>query len=125
MSKIIQIKIFNDILDQFLNYLETTFVYLKSEIILSRNSMEFVRKGNPRMVVEQFMQYTDPYTKHIVECDEDFFLNFNNLNLTKEDVLFGTKLKRIWESRDTTDTQKATVFMYFQKLLKAGKKCEY
>lgn len=125
MSKIVQIKIFNDILDQFLNYLEITFSYLKSEIILSRNTMEFVRKGNPRMVVEQFMQYTGPYTKHIEECDEDFFLNFNNLNLTQEDVLFGTKLKIIWESRDTTDVQKATVFMYFQKLLKAGKKCEY
>jgi hypothetical protein len=77
-------------------------------------------------VVEEFMQYVSPYSDQIFGCDESFFLNFEkNLSssLTRDNLMFGMKLKSIWQSSNITDIQKATVFFYFQKLLKAGKEC--
>jgi hypothetical protein len=124
MSKILQIKIFNDILDQFLEYLEENFEFFKSDIILSRTAVEFVRKSNPRMVVEQFMSYAYPYRKEVFECNEDFFVNFdvNVKDLSSEDVMFGMRIRSIWLSSDITDNQKAHIWLYFQKLIKAGEK---
>ena len=51
MSKIVQIKIFNDILDQFLDYLENNFLMFKSDIILTRSTVDFIRRSNPRLVI--------------------------------------------------------------------------
>lgn len=126
MNKIVQIKIFNDILDQMFDYLEVTFPLFRSDVVLNRSTVQFIRNSNPRLVVEQFMTYVSPYTKHIFECNEDFFLNFeNNLpsnDMSRDDILFGMKIKNIWLSPDTTDTQKAYIWLYFQKLLRAGEK---
>jgi hypothetical protein len=125
MSTIVQIKIFNDILDQFLEYLEINFDFFKSDIILIRSTVEFVRRSNPRLVVEQYMNSVNPYRKQIFNCDEDFFLNFDNLKetgLTSEDLLFGGKIRNIWLTTDITDHQKAYIWLYFQKLVKAGEK---
>lgn len=126
MSKIVQIKIFNDILDQFLDYLESHFLIFKSDIILTRSTIDFIRRSNPRLVVEQYMSYVSPYEKYIFECDEQFFLNFDTnlkqIGLTSDDILFGNKIRNIWLSSDTTDNQKAYIWLYFQKLLRAGKR---
>lgn len=126
MSKIVQIKIFNDILDQFLDFLEFNFVIFRSDIILTKSTIDFVRRSNPRLVVEQYMSYVAPYETYIFECDEDFFLNFDTnlkqIGLTSDDILFGSKIKNIWLSSEITDNQKAYIWLYFQKLLRAGKK---
>lgn len=123
MSKIIHIKIFNEILDQFFEFLEENFTFLKSDIILSKTTMEFVRRGNPRMVVETFIEYTRPYTKQLFECDENFFLGLNIENVVEKDYLnFSEKIKRVWIDKNTTDVHKAIVFQFFHKLLKAGSK---
>lgn len=126
MSKIVQIKIFNDILDQFLDYLESNFLYFKSDLILIKSTIDFIRKSNPRLVVEQFMNYAIPYRQHIFDCNEDFFLNYdlnvNQIGLTSDNILFGNKIKNIWISPNTTDNHKAYIWLYFQKLLKAGEK---
>lgn len=128
-AKIVQIKIFNDLLDQFIDFLLNNFIYIKSDVILAKNSILFVRNSNPRLVVEKFMKTIYPYHKQIFECDENFFLNFeNNINdddkkkLSNEDFLTGMKIKNVWNSKDTTDNQKAHIWMYFQKLLRAGEK---
>jgi hypothetical protein len=126
MSKIVQIKIFNDILDQFLDFLEFNFLIFRSDIILTKSTIDFVRRSNPRLVVEQYMSYVAPYETYIFECEEDFFLNFDTnlkqIGLTSDDILFGSKIKTIWLSSDITDNQKAYIWLYFQKLLRAGKK---
>ena len=126
MSKIVQIKIFNDILDQFFDYLETNFLIFKSDIILTKSTVDFIRRSNPRLVVEQYMSYVRPYEKYIFECDEQFFLNFDinlqQIGLSSDDILFGNKIRNIWLSSDTNDNQKAYIWLYFQKLLRAGKK---
>ena len=126
MSKIVQIKKFNDILDQLFNYLEDTFPFYKSDIILTKNSIHFIRKSNPRLVVEQFLQYVQPYSEEIFNCDEDFFMNFEqNMSLDQENLLYGLKLKSHWIENGDIDTQnslrqKAHIFTYFQMLLKAA-----
>lgn len=126
MSKIIQIKIFNDILNQFLDYLEENFHFFKSDLILIRTTVDFIRSSNPRLVIEQYMSYVGPYSQYIYNCDEDFFLNFDlnlkQLGLTTDNILFGSKIRNIWMSSDITDNQKAHIWLYFQKLLKAGEK---
>jgi hypothetical protein len=126
MSKIIQIKIFNDILNQFLDYLEDNFHFFKSDLILIRTTVDFIRSSNPRLVIEQYMSYVGPYSQYIYNCDEDFFLNFDlnlkQLGLTTDNILFGSKIRNIWMSSDITDNQKAHIWLYFQKLLKAGEK---
>lgn len=126
MNKIIQIKIFNDILDQFFEYLENNFPYFKSDIILTKSTTVFIRNSNPRLVVEQFMNLVSPYQQQIFDCNEDFFLDFEkNLNksdLTGDNLLAGMKIKNMWLSEEITDHQKAYIWLYFQKLLKAGEK---
>lgn len=125
MNKIMQIKIFNDILDQFFDFLESNFVDFKSDLVLTRSTAEFIRNSNPRLVVEQFMGCVSPYKQQIFNCDEDFFINFEkNLanGLTNENLLMGLKIKKMWTSTDITDSQKAYIWLYFQKLIKAGEK---
>lgn len=126
MNKIVQIKIFNDILDQFFDFLELNFPYFKSDIILTRSTTEFIRKSNPRLVVEQFMTYVLPYKKQIFDCNEEFFMNFeNNLSnaeLTSENLMAGMKIKSMWQSPDTSQHQKAYIWLFFQKLIKSGEK---
>lgn len=128
-AKIIQIKIFNDLLDQFIEFLWNNFIYIKSDLILAKNTISFIRNSNPRLVVEKFMKNVYPYNKQIFECDERFFINFENnmldedkKKLTNDDFLMGMKFKNVWCSNDTSDTQKAHIWMYFQKLIKAGEK---
>jgi hypothetical protein len=127
MSKIVQIKIFNDILDQFMDYLDENFKFFRSDLILIRNTMEFIRRSNPRLVVEQYMSYVGPYKKHIFNCDENFFINFDmnlkQIGLTSDNIIFGSKIRNIWLSDSITITQKAYIWLYFQKLLKAGLNC--
>lgn len=124
MNKFVYIKVFNDILDNFFDYLKDNFVYFRSDIILTQSTINLIRNGNSRLVVEKFMIYVEPYSKKIYDCDEDFFLKFeNNLNLKNDNILYGMKLKNIWLSNETTEIQKATIFLYFHKLLKTGEKC--
>lgn len=122
-----QIKIFNDVLDQLFEYMGSEFPYFRSDLVLTKSVIDTVRKSNPRLVVEQFLAYIAPYEKQIMDCDEDFFMNFeNNMSLDKDNIMFGMKLRSMWLSNMIQDEkqiirQKATVFMMFMKLLKIGK----
>ena len=126
MNKITQIKRFNDILDQLFNYLEDNFPFYKSDLILTKNSIYFIRKSNPRLVVEQFIEYVKPYSQQIFDCDEDFFINFeNNMSLDQKNMLYGIKLKSLWLQNGKKETEKslrekATIFNFFIKLLKSA-----
>jgi hypothetical protein len=127
MSKIVQIKIFNDILDQFLDYLEINFQDFRSDIILSRSTVEFIRRSNPRLVVEQYINCVYPFKKHIFNCNEDFFLNFDNISsqnigFTTDHLVLISKVKNIWVSFNINNKQKAYIWLYFQKLIQAGEK---
>lgn len=122
MSKIVQIKIFNDILDQLFDYLEDNFELFKGDIVLSRTTVDFMRRSNPRLVVEQFMNTASTYRDKIFGCDDAFFLNFDNFHMSHENGVLGKKIKKIWLSSDITNEQKAYIWLYFQRLFRAGEK---
>lgn len=126
MNKIIQIKVFNDILDQFFQFLQNNFPYFRSDIILAQSTVGFIQKNNPRLVVEQFMTAILPYKQHIFDCDEQFFLDFENNcgddETVKSNFLTCMKIKNVWTSDDITNDQKAYIWLYLQKLIRSGEK---
>lgn len=126
MNKIIQIKVFNEILDQFFEYLQNNFAFYRSDIILAKTTIGFLQRNNPRLVVEQFMEHINPYDDYVFNCDEKFFLNFKD-NMTDDDfvqknILTCLKITNIWTSSDITNEHKAYIWLYLQKLIKAGEK---
>ncbi len=128
MKLVSQINIFNAILDQFFVFLEEDFEEFRSDIYLSKAGIDILRRSNPKLALEQFMNFVKPYKEKIFECDEDFFVNFEtNLkgDLTQDDFLFGSKLKSMWMTKEPSVETKAKIFYYFQKLIKCGEKCGY
>jgi hypothetical protein len=127
MSKLINVHIFNDLLDKFFDFLDNDFPYFRADLVLIKTTRNFIRKGNPRLIVTQFMEYIKPYSKQIYECDEDYFVNFesncNLQHLSQDNFLLGKKIRDIWVEKNTSQRQKATIFYYFQKLLEIGEKC--
>ncbi len=121
MSQINNVIIFNKLLDQFFDFMEDKFPTFSSDIYLTKSSIDIIRKGNPRLVVEKFNEIVLPYRKQIEDCDEQFFLNFEqNIKLDNQSLLYGLKLKSIWlnsKNEEETLRNKATIFWYFQKLL--------
>lgn len=126
MNTIIQIKIFNDLLEQFIVYLETNFTLYKSDIVLIKTAVDFVKKSNPRLVVEQFILSVKPYKDELFDCNENFFLDYEKnlelLDVGDQETGLISKIKDLWLSRDITDNQKAHIWLYLQKLYKAGEK---
>ena len=119
MNKIIQIKVFNGLLDNFFDFLETISIDVHADIMLTRSMVDLVRKSNPRLVVEQFRDYSLQFRKEIEDCNEIFFLNYHILINDNSNLIL--KLKYIWKILDKR--QKATIFYYFNKLLKISDQC--
>ena len=123
MSQLVNIKLFNNLIDQFLDFLETDFKEFKSDIILAKNTISILRTSNPRIFINMFMSSIEPYKKYIIECDEDFFLKFeDNLDIEEDNIIPGCKIREIWKSADTTELQKAKIWNYLNKLIKIGEK---
>ena len=123
-NKIVQTNIFNTILNEFLDFLyyEKTFDMFTSDINLIKSGIEIIRFGNERMIVEEFMSYTKLYKDQILNCDEDFFINYEkNLVEVTDDLLF-KKVRDIWVSKNITDILKAKIWWYIQRLYKVGEK---
>jgi hypothetical protein len=120
---ITKMKLFLNTLDNFLNFVQDTFPEFESDILITKQAVNLAKNSNPRVVIENFMYYILPYSKQISECDEGFFLNFDNLkpsNISESNVMFAMKLKDIWVSDSITTEQKAQIWLYFQRLLKFG-----
>jgi hypothetical protein len=124
MNSLVHIKVFNNLLNDFLNFLEETFPIISSDIILTRSIVNVLGSNNPRIIVEQFMSSVSMYKKHIFDCDEKFFLNFeeNGIKVNSQNLMHGLKIKQLWLDSKTTNEQKAYIWLYFQKLLRTGEK---
>ena len=129
MNKLINVHVFNDLLDQLLEFLDDSFSHYRSDIILAKTTLDMLRKSNYRLVVIQFKKYIEPYTKQINDCDENFFINAAaNVNLKDQNQDFflkSMKIKNIWLAPTTTKKQKAIIFYYFQQLLITSSKCNF
>lgn len=118
MNVIVKVKKFNKLLDNFLDFLNGSFKEYRADLFLAKSTLDTARRSNPMLVVEVFMQSLGPFKTQINNCDEDFFLN--TIEFNGNDFLSSTKIKQIWTSKKITDTQKAMIFYYFQKLLEVG-----
>lgn len=126
MNTIVQIKIFHDLLEQFFVFLEKNFILYRSDIILTKTAIDFVKKSNPRLVVEQYIISIKPYKNELFDCNENFFLDYDkNLELnglSDHETTLVSKIKDLWQSKDITDNQKAYIWLYLQKLYLSGEK---
>lgn len=122
MDKIYKIKLFNDTIDSLFDYLIEAFPLYKSDVLLSKSSVLLIRRGNPRIIIQQFIEFVEPYKDKLLNCDEQFFLNFDkNINIPKEHIMYGFKLRGIWRSSDISINQKTMLWLYFHRLYKLGK----
>ena len=126
MNTIVHIKIFLDLLEQFFVFLEKNFTLYRSDIILTKTGVDFLKKSNPRLVVEQYVISIKPYKDELFDCNENFFLDYEkNLELNglgDHETTLVSKIKDLWESQGITDNQKAYIWLYLQKLYLAGEK---
>jgi hypothetical protein len=123
MSSLVYIKAFNEMLDKLFDFLLKVAPDIRSDILLTRTCTDFIRNANPRTPATQFMEFIGPYARQINDCDENFFLNFEqNLDVSSNNIMYGFKLKNVWTSNTITDIDKARIWMYFQKLLKLSEK---
>lgn len=125
MDAITNMKLFIDLMNQFLDHLSENYPEFKGDLFLTKSSMNILAMTNPRLVVQQFMEYIYPYSEQIQTCDEGFFLNFDNLvtqDTPKDNVMFAVRIKNIWLDKNTTILEKAQIWVYFKKFLKIGKR---
>ena len=118
ISNITIIKAFNKTLINFINELENKYPH-ESDISTYKNSVIFLDKTNPKLVVDYYKQYVYIYKNYIDNKNEDFFLD----NDFKEHTggsewcfVRGMRLKEYW--KDLSDKSKDAVWEYFQVLNK-------
>lgn len=103
-------------LDNFLFYLSKQFP-TNNSIKTYHNSINLIKKINPRQVILFFKQYIYIYKEKIDNEDASFFLEkeYNEeLKNNNESMLEVIKFKDLW--KNSNDKQKKQVFRYFQLL---------
>ena len=89
-----------------------------------KKSLEFLKKNNPRKIVEIFKVYVLPYSDQIKNCDEQFFLNETYDHITEGSeagFTITTKIKNLWP--ELSENNKKTIWKYFDILTQLCIKC--
>ena len=102
---------FNDMMEQFLNELVTTFPEEKG-IKKYQASFEIVRKANPRKCVDSFMAAVSPYASRLTAKDE---------SIMTEDISFLTQvnISKYW-TPELSQITKDAIWQYLQTLYMLG-----
>ena len=101
---------FNDMLEQFINELEQTFPEEKA-FKKYHVSLDIMRAANPRKCVDTFMKSAGKYSAQIMQKDDSFFSNFNDLPIHKhwnDNLSDGTK-SAIWQYLQTLNILGMTI----------------
>ena len=114
---------FNTQLDNFVYYLEK--IYPENFSIKTyHNSINMVKKVNPRQIVNFFKTYIYIYKDEIMNENASFFLNKNyndDLNNDPNSMLEVIKFKDLWDT--AKEEHKKQIFRYFQLLCLLSEKC--
>lgn len=102
---------FNDMMAQFLEELVQTFPEVTT-IKKYHTSFELLRKANARAVIDNYMKSVSPYSTHIMQKDDKFFLDHPN-------IIEGLDLKAIWTD-DVSESTKEAIWQYLQTLYIIG-----
>ena len=122
MSKTL-LSAFNNNLNNFITELIKTYPQ-EHNFIIFKNTILLMQRVNPRKVLLLFIEYINPYKEKLLSRDESFFLNENYssiLNQTEnKDNAWQLidKLKLYW--KDTSESNKNVIWMYFKQLITLG-----
>jgi hypothetical protein len=101
---------FNDMLEQFINELETTFPEEKA-FKKYHTSFDIMKAANPRKCVDAFMNGIRNYSNQVMQKDDSFFSDFTDLPISKywnDDLSVGTK-NAIWQYLQTLNVLGMTI----------------
>jgi hypothetical protein len=101
---------FNDMLQQFIVELETTFPEEKA-FKKYHTSFDIMRAANPRKCVDAYMKTASKYSNQIMQKDDSFFCEFSELPLGQywnDDLSDGTK-NAIWQYLQTLNILGMTI----------------
>jgi hypothetical protein len=101
---------FNDMLQQFLVELETTFPEEKA-FKKYHTSFDIMRAANPRKCVDAYMSKASQYSNQIMQKDDSFFCDFTELPISlywNDNLTEGTK-NAIWQYLQTLNILGMTI----------------
>ena len=101
---------FNDMLQQFLVELETTFPEEKA-FKKYHTSFDIMRAANPRKCVDAYMSKASQYSNQIMQKDDSFFSDFTELPISlywNDSLTEGTK-NAIWQYLQTLNILGMTI----------------
>jgi len=101
---------FNDMLQQFIVELETTFPEEKA-FKKYHTSFDIMRAANPRKCVDAYMQTASAYSNQVMQKDDSFFSDFTELPISlywNDDLSEGTK-NAIWQYLQTLNILGMTI----------------
>ena len=111
---------FNNQIDNFLDDLMIVCPNEK-EFSMLKNGIGLVRKTNPRLILNQFVEMIFPYKDQILLRNESFFMmkdyqdDFTNVSSDYISKVTNN-LKRIWQG-DITDDEREKIWEYFNSLI--------
>ena len=101
---------FNDMLQQFLVELETTFPEEKA-FKKYHTSFDIMRAANPRKCVDAYMSKASQYSNQVMQKDDSFFSEFTELPISlywNDNLTEGTK-NAIWQYLQTLNILGMTI----------------
>ena len=106
---------FTEMMEQFLDELALTFPEQKS-IKKYATSFQLVKKSNPRKCVESYIASVSPYSEHIMQKNDAFFIeNAEKIPMFKE-----MNFKNNWTDENLSQNTKDAIWQYLQTLFILG-----
>jgi hypothetical protein len=105
----------NDMMEQFLNELQSTFPEEKA-IKKYQTSFDLLRKSNPRKCVDTFMGSASQFQDKIMSKQDDFFIGENSHNFA---FIKDLNIKNHWTPQLSEKTKDA-IWQYLQTLVILG-----
>lgn len=126
-----QLTVFNNLVEELLNYLHEIVPEEKDKFQLRvyKNGLKLIKSTNPKLVAEHFVYYATPYTKYISEKDDRYFMSedinafafISDAEDKGQAQKDGLRLREIWSNPQiVNDDVKEAVWSYMQKLLMLG-----
>ncbi len=107
--------------EQILNFLSEISALFPEDKALKTfyHTVEFMKKTNPREVMNQFKNFVYPYKDQILKRDESFFLNndFSDSVVQSSSISEMIRIKNIWASGKLTENDKNCIWNYFKVFL--------
>lgn len=107
------LKTFLGLLDEFVNELIETFPNEK-KLKTYQMKLETMKKSNPRMILDKFMETVGPCFQQIVNKDESIILD------EKHELVKEMNLKELWLSPQVTPNTKDAIWAHLNTLCVFG-----